>query len=638
MAGEVRSSLPRVRKQSAQVPADCVPSTGYVPMGPMMPGEPEGPGQPPTPVGAPLWQSAQPPLSQPFDGSPATPVADGFGPGPDAPSTPLLPGSTTVMQPAPGSQMVPAHALAGPAGPVGPAHTVRLMAVPAGDAAAAVPATPAPPTARVADDLSAPASAPHSTPLNHPVAGTSAPEAHNLSTPLGSVDQPITHNLMAHTADKGIAPSSGDGHGPGCPCCGQNTADQQTDAAEDHQADAAAQPDASSHAQDPAQPAGPSDTSQPGTGTPDSTAGASSPSDTHVSGAPDTTGAGTQPPADPGNSAGNSPGSHAAGAHDSPVQVDTAAPGNAAPPQPERMIKPETTPQSQDPTKPFYKSEKPPMVAREYIRKPDAPVTPGSGQPLESGKRVQAPYVPGTPGATPPMAAAETIQAPNAPVTPGAAQPQPLDKGLMVKPPDDRVPLSPATISPKPGADTGSSGQSGSDTGGKGSDTGGAGSGAGSQGSGTGGDGGKKTPPPVRARSGGNLTFDENKYKQLTNVINDMTTGLVKSAAQTATMALDVELALQAGNKLWHPAGHVTDWTKNFGQSVSEVNDKMRVALNTLSNALSLASTVFKDTADLAQLDFGTFVTEFPDFNTGGGQINPGAYGAFGGGATGGKN
>ncbi|MFD2420775.1 hypothetical protein [Amycolatopsis pigmentata] len=564
MDTQLRGPMPRARKP-AQVPSECVPSTGYVPMAPMMPGEPEAPGV----VEEPLGQPVGPALDHPFTG----PVADGFGPGPDAPSTPMRAAGGT---PGPGAPAHTAHAVAAPVPDSAALHAVPLhpayAVMPSADSAesAAVPVHPLHASVPASDSAMVPAvpgqlAQPLETPMGHHVVAATAP-ADDIGHPAG-------HILTTARTDA-VAPNSSVGGHDGSCCCCQCTGD-----------DKAAQPDPGQQG-DPSAQGDPSvqqspDTTPPGNGSHDA--------------APDST-------------AGNtcSPDTGTAGKYDSPVQVATA---------------PDTT-SSADQLKPFSKSEKP--------------------QPMQSAMTVEGKPLSPTPGAQPQlMQAGKRVQDKPAPVTPGAEPQQPLARRLVV--PEKMSPASFTKSVPAPQTGSGGSGDKGNGSGdkgngsgGKGSDTGGQGSGSGDKGSDT---GGKKGLPPVKATSGGgNLTFDEGQYRKLTGVVNDMDDSLTKNAASTPTMALDVDLTVHAGNSNWGPAGDVAAWTKNFGQSVAGVNEKMRVALSLMGNALTLATMVFKDTNDLAQMDFTTFVTEFPDLNTGGGQTNPGAYGAFGGGSTGGKN
>jgi len=146
---------------------------------------------------------------------------------------------------------------------------------------------------------------------------------------------------------------------------------------------------------------------------------------------------------------------------------------------------------------------------------------------------------------------------------------------------------------------------------------------------------GPKKLGAVNSAAGGQLTFDENKYKQLTGVVNDMELSVVKDATSTPDMILDAEFPLQPGGSKgqhWPPATDLVNWGVGFGQSVTEQNEKLRSALSTFGIALIAAAEVFKDTDDLTTMDYTAFVTEFPDLNAGGGQINPGAGGYFGGG------
>lgn len=559
MTGELRSSLPRVRKQPAQVPAECVPSTGYVPMAPMVPGEPASPAKPLSTPLAPLGQSVQPSLQQPLGGSAATPVVDAFGP--EAVSAPLRPMSGSAMQPAQGGQVTPAHGLGAPGSPGVPVHAAMA---PAPDTAAvpAVPGATAPPSAPLAGNVPERLSEP----MHHHVADTvTATPAHELSPPLQEMGHPATHTLMASETDDAVASSPGCGQG--CSCCCQDTEDRLDDTTPGH---------------DPGQSVNPPDASPPYAGNPDadpdSVAGnlylPDTPEHQQV---PDTPGT----PQRPETGTGVQP----SGSHDSPVQV--AVPGT---PENRRLVEPpaQSKPdyQSNDPLKPFFKSERP--------------------QPMQP-RTVQEGLVPGAP--SPRKVAAQSVQAPSAAVTPGLSE-RPVndveDPAQSLKPPGheggERVP--PPIF--------GAGGQPGSGTG-----------------------GGKKALGDLKATAGGNLTFDENQYKQLTNTVNDTELSLRKEAAQTPTMALDIDLTLKIGNTVWPPAGHVAGWTKHFGESVAGVNEKMRTTLHVFGAALNLATMVFKDTDNLANMDFTTFVTEFPDLNTGGGQTNPGGYGAFGGGAGG---
>lgn len=172
------------------------------------------------------------------------------------------------------------------------------------------------------------------------------------------------------------------------------------------------------------------------------------------------------------------------------------------------------------------------------------------------------------------------------------------------------------------GSGSGSGNGSGNGSGsGSGSGLGGSGSGLGGSGSGTGGAGTDKKArahlPPVNAAGGGQLTFDKNRYRQLTDTMNLMTLGLIWDATSTPDMQLDSEFLVQPPNQKWQPAMDVNRWSKDLGQSVFTQNDKLDKRMQVFTNALVAAADVFSDTDDLANYDITLFVSQYPDLGSG---------------------
>jgi hypothetical protein len=115
------------------------------------------------------------------------------------------------------------------------------------------------------------------------------------------------------------------------------------------------------------------------------------------------------------------------------------------------------------------------------------------------------------------------------------------------------------------------------------------------------------------------ITFDENKYNQLIKAMDDLEHGLLHRATTSDAAVLDNEILLQPNNQKWDAAITLVTKGKEFGGSVEQQNEQLRQAIVKFRNALVAAKNVFKETDDLATYDINKFVSEYPDFNAGGG-------------------
>ncbi|GAA3677717.1 hypothetical protein GCM10022267_75680 [Lentzea roselyniae] len=120
-----------------------------------------------------------------------------------------------------------------------------------------------------------------------------------------------------------------------------------------------------------------------------------------------------------------------------------------------------------------------------------------------------------------------------------------------------------------------------------------------------------------------NITFDEEKYNQLIKVMDDIEASLLRKATTVGPDVLDSEFALQPGSQQWQAAQTLVAKGKEFGGSVEQQQEQLRQDIVKFRNALEAAKSVFKETDDLAQYDVARFVSEYPDFNTGGVSTTP---------------
>jgi hypothetical protein len=229
----------------------------------------------------------------------------------------------------------------------------------------------------------------------------------------------------------------------------------------------------------------------------------------------------------------------------------------------------------------------------------------------QTAPQTVAQTVPLAPGPDRPGPAVPDDQQSPSPTTP---EPQPVPETTQLAPaPDDRnpgqdhnsgnqTPPSATSPSPPPPGDQGKGGKP---------DQGGDQAGA---------------MPTLTATAGGQLTFDEGKCRRLIGVMDGMELGLTQDAVRTDNMILNESWTVMPANEAWRPANDVAGWTSNFATSVVDRNENLRMALSTFTTAMRAATEVFTDTADkavdLTTVSFTTFVTQYPDLNTGGGQVD----------------
>ncbi|WP_026422141.1 hypothetical protein [Actinokineospora inagensis] len=114
------------------------------------------------------------------------------------------------------------------------------------------------------------------------------------------------------------------------------------------------------------------------------------------------------------------------------------------------------------------------------------------------------------------------------------------------------------------------------------------------------------------------ITFDENRYDQLIDVLNQLEDLLLHQATDSATNPLNADFSTQPGTQKWQAAQDLVTKGKHFGGTIDQQNESIRQAIVKFRNALVAAKGVFKETDDLAQYDISRFVAEYPDLNTAG--------------------